>query len=360
MRILHCYRPRLPVLRAQTIQSLHTAHALARRGHQVSVFADRTADWAGDTAAALEPYGLKPHAQFDLRVASLHHPGLAGLRFRRLLTQWMLGRAGIVYARSKKWARFALRFGAFSSARLVLEVHEVDSAQLAERGADASGVFALERQVLSAASGVVANCEGTLEQLRAAHGEAVPRACVIHNGTSADRVVDPTPHEGCVVGYVGSPRRYKDVETVLRAAEVLGAEVRFRVIGATQEDAGDLDVRGSSNVEIASAVPYPQVPAVLSGLDVAVLPLGTDLYSRELASPLKLWDYLAAGLRVVAADTPAVRRICGDRGAYYQPGDADSLVAAIRKALDSARPASRLRTWDDRAAEVEAFLGSLA
>jgi len=360
MRLLHCYRPRLPVLRAQTIQSLHTAHALARRGHQVSVFADRTAEWAGDAAAALEPYGLQPHARLDLRVASLHHPGLAGLRFRRLLTQWMLGREGIVYARSKKWARFALRFGAFSSARLVLEVHEVDSAQLEEQGADASEMFALERQVLSAANGVVANCEGTLEQLRLAHGESVPRACVIHNATSPDRVVSPTPHDGYVVGYVGSPRRYKDVETVLCAAKILRTELRFRVIGATQEDAGDLDVRGSSDVEIAPVVPYPQVPAVLSGLDVAVLPLGTDLYSRELASPLKLWDYLAAGLRVVAADTPAVRRICDDKIRYYQPGDAESLVSAIRASLSSDRPASRLRTWDDRAAEVEAFLESLA
>ena len=188
----------------------------------------------------------------------------------------------------------------------------------------------------------------------------MPRACVVHNGTSADRVIEPAPHEGCVVGYVGSPRRYKDVETVLRAAQILRAELRFRVIGATQEDAGDLDVRGSSDVEIAAAVPYPQVPAVLSGLDVAVLPLGTDLYSRELASPLKLWDYLAAGLRVVAADTPAIRRICGDHAAYYQPGEAASLVSAIRQALSSERPASRLRTWDDRAAEVEAFLESLA
>ena len=74
MRILHCYRPRVPIMRAQFIQSLHTAHALAQRGHAVSVFADRAADWHGDVGAALAFYGLEPHAQLDLRLAGNAHP----------------------------------------------------------------------------------------------------------------------------------------------------------------------------------------------------------------------------------------------------------------------------------------------
>ena len=359
MRILHCYRPRVPLMRAQFIQSLHTAHALAQRGHEVSVFAERAADWHGDIGAALASYGLKPHAQLDLRLARSTHPGVTGLRFRRLLAQWLVGQNGVVYARSKKWARFAMRFGALSSARLVLEVHEVDSAQRVERGEDAREMLALERQVLGAASGVVANCEGTLEQLRQVHGALVPPACVVHNGTSPDRQIEPVPHDGVVVGYLGSPRRYKDLDTVLAAAGELNGALQFRVIGAPADDAAGLNVQGTAHVEVADAVPYPEVAPLLAGLDVAVLPLGTDLYSRELASPLKLWDYLAAGLRVVAADTPSVRRICGEDVEYYQPGDASSLISALQRALLTDRPAPRLRTWADRAAEIETFLESV-
>jgi glycosyltransferase involved in cell wall biosynthesis len=100
------------------------------------------------------------------------------------------------------------------------------------------------------------------------------------------------------------------------------------------------------------------VPEQLAGMDVLVLSLSDDLYGRQLASPLKLWDYLATGLPVVAPDLPSVRVIT-DSAVLYRPGDASSLARAIERAAGSGPQAPRLRSWDDRAAELEALLQEL-
>jgi glycosyltransferase involved in cell wall biosynthesis len=194
-----------------------------------------------------------------------------------------------------------------------------------------------------------------------AHGDTVPlQRAVIHNATAPDRAVAPTPHQGLVVGYIGSPRRYKDVETLFAVARALSPEISVVVVGATEDDAAMAAHAQSMGVRVLNAVPYAEVPALLAGLDVAILPLGQDLYSRELASPLKLWDYLAAGLRVVAADTPAIRRFPGEAITTYRPGSVQSMAEAIQTALERPRPTPLVRTWDDRAAEIEDFLEALA
>lgn len=41
---------------------------------------------------------------------------------------------------------------------------------------------------------------------------------------------------------------------------------------------------------------------------------------------------------------------------YYQPSQPASLGDALRRALAAGSSPVRLRTWDDRAAEIETFL----
>jgi glycosyltransferase involved in cell wall biosynthesis len=87
-----------------------------------------------------------------------------------------------------------------------------------------------------------------------------------------------------------------------------------------------------------------------------VLPLEDNSFGRQFTSPLKLWDYLSTGIPIVAADLPTVREIAGDRPFYYPPGDVPGMVAAIRLALVSGPRPRLVRTWADRAADLEAVL----
>jgi glycosyltransferase involved in cell wall biosynthesis len=375
VRILTLYRPCLPEMRAQAIQVMHTSHALAVRGHDVTVIADRSRGFAGTGDEALDAYGLLPHPSFHVVMGGTTHPTAAGIRFRAEVLRWLAaGRRSsersVVYARAKRYAAWIQHFRTFFPFRLVIEAHEVDSAQADERGESTARMRRLEAKVLSSADGLVTNCEGTLELLREVHGNRLPEACrVVHNGTSPARSKPrASRNDGRVlVGYVGSLRGFKDIRALVEAGRTLPEPFAVRLIGGRpgEPDYDELAAQAGSRLEVRPGVPYRAVTAELAELDVLVLCLGRNLYSRRLASPLKLWDYLATSLPVVAPDLPSVRAVCGDPDgdppAFYawEAGSDDGLVQAIRRAALAGERPPRLRTWDDRACEVEEFLESL-
>jgi glycosyltransferase involved in cell wall biosynthesis len=339
---LWLYRPQVPTVRAQSVQVLHMAHAMAARGHEVTLCVDRVGD--GDV---LHWYGLGPVD--GLRIVVLPRVG-ASFAFRATVLAWLARnrRTGVVYARSKRYAREIVRLRA--GVRVVVEAHEVDSAQAAERGEDAQAIRRLEGEVLAGAAGVVANAPGTLDLLREVHGR-LPPAVALPNGTG----VRPHAGEGIGVGYAGSVRPWKDLDTLARAAAL--ARLRTTIVADGAEHLVGL---GEGFVTARPAVPHREVAETLAGFKVLALPLGRGLLPERLTSPLKLADYLATGRPVVAADLPSVHAVAGDAFVPYRPGDPADLARALRKAHDegcSGPP--RIRTWAERAAEVEAFVEGL-
>ena len=120
----------------------------------------------------------------------------------------------------------------------------------------------------------------------------------------------------------------------------------------------------ADRVEFRGFVPHAQVRAEIAGAGVAVLPLPDNLMARYFTSPLKLFDYMAAGAPIVASDLPTVREVLadGDTALLVPPEDPAAMAAAIRRLLVNPGLADRLRrtafdqvrayTWDARAARI--------
>ena len=363
------YRPTVPSVRAQSVQVVHMAHAMARRGHEAHLAAEPVRP--GITVAeALAFYDLEPHPSLHITLLSGGRTA-ASLAFRAVFARWVARTRGqgIVYARSKRYTRQALRWlgGRFT---LVLEAHEVDSVQAAERTPQGANAFskehpanlrALEAAVLRRADGVVANAPGTLELLGSVH--RLPPAVALHNGTHASRVRHPVgPGEG--IGYVGSVRESKDLRTLARAAALLSR--RVHLVGPVAGEATEaLQELAGGRLVLEGPLPHRDVPDRLARFRVLVLPLAHGLFGELLTSPLKLWDYQAAGVPIVGADLPSLHLAAPGAFAPYVPEDPADLARVLeRVATDEAVRARLLdaavvRTWDDRAAEVEAFVESL-
>jgi glycosyltransferase involved in cell wall biosynthesis len=100
--------------------------------------------------------------------------------------------------------------------------------------------------------------------------------------------------------------------------------------------------RGLSHVVITGAVPHDRMPAYLAAADVGVAPFETSAH-RPLSlgfywSPLKIFEYMAAGLPVVA---PAVDRIPSlvaqsREGVLYDPASSGALASALESLTDPA------------------------
>ena len=214
MRFFWLYRVPADAYRAQTIQVVHAAHAMASRGHEVWLPVDRGAQEAHFDP--LETYGLK--ALPGLKILQLRRNPLGSLQLRAAVCRWAMkpGMRRVMVARSKRHAVQAVRWlgGRFD---LFMEVHEVDSELARERGEDPAPWRVLEGRALGAARGVFGNAQGTIACLRAAWPDWDGPSCVVHNATRSDRCRCPTtPGEG--YGVVGSALPSKGLDTVADAA----------------------------------------------------------------------------------------------------------------------------------------------
>jgi len=122
----------------------------------------------------------------------------------------------------------------------------------------------------------------------------------------------------------------------------------------------------AGHVTFTGAVAYEEAPLHLALGDLAVAP---KISATEGSG--KLLPYMAAGLPVVAFDTPVHREYLGEWGSYAPAGDAAGLADAIGWALDHPEAASRaalaLRaravsqyTWAHAARAIEAVYARVA
>jgi glycosyltransferase involved in cell wall biosynthesis len=112
------------------------------------------------------------------------------------------------------------------------------------------------------------------------------------------------------------------------------------------------------HVHFTGAIPFEAAPMVLALGDVAVAP---KLSATEGSG--KLLTYMAAGLPIVATDTPVHREYLGELGFYAAPGDSHGLAAALVAAITSPqristgdalrRRATERYTWDHAATQIE-------
>lgn len=175
----------------------------------------------------------------------------------------------------------------------------------------------------------------------------------LNAGTSvADELASmPRP----ILGYIGTIDSRVDVELLAHAAKVLPQHL-FVLVGLVQTDIGRL--AALPNVRLLGRRPYQLLPTYLKGFDACLLPF--RLTSLTIAgSPIKLYDYLAAGRMVVATDIPEARRF---HVGVLIARSREEFVQRIQEAL-SAGPSHQeisaqmeLESWDERASTIHRIL----
>jgi glycosyltransferase involved in cell wall biosynthesis len=116
--------------------------------------------------------------------------------------------------------------------------------------------------------------------------------------------------------------------------------------------------RTRPNLQLCGPVPPDRVPGLLAGADVGLIPFLDSPLTRAI-HPVKLYEYLAAGLPVVASDLEEIRRIGSP--AHLAGSDAgwqEAFAAALqdRRREEFVAFAAR-HDWSRRFADLCAFLG---
>jgi glycosyltransferase involved in cell wall biosynthesis len=179
-------------------------------------------------------------------------------------------------------------------------------------------------------------------------------------------------HPGApVLGFVGGLRPWHGVEALPRLLERLIPRYRdLRLVIAGDgplrgELERDLRERGlAQSAVFTGSLPQEEVATLIRLFDVALAPYPQPRHAFYF-SPLKLFEYMACGVPVVAAGLGQIAEVVcdGETGLLYPPGELDALTAACDRLL--ADPALRRRlgqaaaeaihgryTWDVNAARV--------
>jgi glycosyltransferase involved in cell wall biosynthesis len=180
-----------------------------------------------------------------------------------------------------------------------------------------------------------------------------------------------------VIGWSGSFRPFHGLPTLLRAVAETQAshpEVAVLLVGdgqerpRTQSLAEELGLR---NVRFTGTVPQEAMPAHLRAMDVAVL--ADDGRLEYHYSPLKLREYMAAGVPVVAPRIGEIDRslIDGTDSLLVDPGNVRELADAFERLIDDAALRHRIAeagrakavrdwSWDASVRKVQVALDLLA
>ncbi|HZR68606.1 MAG TPA: glycosyltransferase family 4 protein [Burkholderiales bacterium] len=344
MKLVYPFPEPLPLERARGVQTVHTVAALAAHGVEVLLAYVPAGDDPFAAYAMTRPAGveLAPVShRLPWPLGRVHSNRFFAARLARLVDRDVRA----VLARHLKVA--CLLAERFPELPLVYEAHEVfaDTAAPARRAA----MRRLEGRVVARAAALVANSGATARRLRELYPVAVPLE-VIPNGVDYPQTLpgkDWTLARERVI-YAGSFFGWKGVEDLVAAAARLPG-FGIRLLGG--DAAGIARLRalyekaagaGGARVDFAGRVPHGEVAGELARACIAVLPNRADPDSA-FTSPIKLFEYMAAGCALVASDLPSVREVLAtDDAEWVAPGDAAGLAAAIRALADDPARASRM------------------
>ena len=176
----------------------------------------------------------------------------------------------------------------------------------------------------------------------------IKKVIILHNGVDVDYFKINKVEAGStkVIVFIGNLLRFnksRGLEFVLQSMvyEQFSEEVKFRIIGGPHKEVDRLkdyvdSLNLNNRVEILGRLDRESTIKHLINSNVGLLINSErDKHSTHHTSPLKYFEYLYAGVNVVAIDYPSHQSLpLRDKINFFKKGDHKSFIDAINKSLD--------------------------
>lgn len=281
-----------------------------------------------------------------------------------LLVMWRLVGRGyrVLYVRDTVCAAWLSLFAALHGSCVVYEVHDLETLHPTKAARWPAAFWSrflpwLDRMALGRPRKLV-SLTGTFKEWALEHGRDAGDVAVIPDAfdPALYPLADKTearqelglPPSSFTVGYAGLTFAYRRLDLLVEAFAMIarpGDNELLVLVGGRPHEVAELREQVArlgvgEKVVTTGAVDHEQAARYLQASDLLVIP---DTVTQMTASPLKLFEYMAAGRPIILKDMPALREILDDSSArFFRAGDADDLASALRELRDDPAEAGRL------------------
>jgi glycosyltransferase involved in cell wall biosynthesis len=335
-----CADPGVPVFghKGSSIHVQEVLSTLLRLGAKVKLFASRVGGEVPKGLQNIEIHTL-PAFNGDREDSVLSSNNI----LRRKLEQ--AGPFDLVYERYSLWSFSAMEYAKSLNCASVLEVNsplieeqiqyrELSDPQLAERIAER--VFRATKVLIAVSNEVAAYLSCYVCTYGKVH--VVPNGVNPKRFSNNYKAARSESDETFIVGFVGTLKPWHGLHILVEAFNHLQDKVpntRLMIVGNGPERSELVKKLKEKDLlhltEITGAVAPSKVPGLLSSMDVAVAPY--PALAHFYFSPLKVYEYMAAGLPVVASRIGQVAELIqdGESGILVPPGDPVAIAEALDK-----------------------------
>ena len=340
MRICYIHLTRFPTQRANAVHVMNMCAAMAQLGHDVTLVIRASGDAEdGFEGRLYDQYGVSE--AFDIRIIGsrpfLVRFWLQRKELRRLLSDLQ---PDLVYSRTTKHASLWTDIGT----PYVYETHVMPRRTSWPGGVSRTLNSKNFRRLVVVSNALSRDIRSKFPKLGAKSIIVAPDAATATRFRTSRKGVE------FGVGYVGHLYPGKGMETVAAIAPML-PDVRFDIVGGTSKDVAlwRKRTKGIGNIRFLGHVPHRDVGRYIAGFDLAIAPFGRYVRAqkREISrwfSPLKIFEYMAQGRAIVAADLPVLHDVLehGRNAWLVEPGDVQAWVDAIVRLRGDCELRSRL------------------
>ena len=350
MKIFYIANSRIPTEKAHGIQIMKMCEAFARAGHEISLLVPKRKSHISDEAFAY--YGMQK--SFDIvylwTVDLIHWSGWVPKVFAYLQNwsfSWSVqkyldkNQADLLFTRDELTALSLPK-----NSEIILEIHNI------------SRILRVKIARLNKLTKIITITRGLKDEL-VRLGYDAGRIEVLADGVDLNQFSTPSsspPSHGGEkkVVYTGNLFAWKGVYVLAEVAKLL-PEHEFIFVGGSlfeQKNFENYITRQPfvdrqmvvKNIKLIGHVRHSDIPKYLADADVLVLPNSskTDI-SKYYTSPLKMFEYMAAGKPLVASDLPSIREILSESNSVLvKPDDPAALAEGIKKVLQDNELAKRI------------------
>ncbi len=219
-----------------------------------------------------------------------------------------------------------------------------------------------EETVYRGARGLIALTPLLIDDIRQAYAIDTP-AVVAPDGVDLEQAQAPVSvpmHTTPWLLYLGSLHPWKGVDTLVRALPHVKQSAELHIVGGNEQRIAELR-KLAEELNVTSRVVFhgPVEPGkrfeYIHQADICLLPLSDTGLGGRYTSPLKLFEYMAAGKAIVVSDLPSMRQVLTPEqdALLVSSGEPEAFAQAIERLLTDKE--LRMRLGDTAKSHVQNF-----